>query len=433
MRDVSGIGKRIYSLIGDLFYICRSITGNGVRQTLKQLLEILPGLKVIEVPSGTKVFDWTVPDEWNIKDAWVKDSKGKKVIDFQKSNLHIVNYSIPFRGEMTLEELKKHLYTLPEQPELIPYVTSYYQRRWGFCLGYNQYKALDDDKYLVEIDSTLEPGFLSLGELIIKGQTEKEILLSTYICHPSMANNELSGPCITAFIAKHLLESPKRNHYTYRILFLPETIGAITYLSMHLEEMKRNVVAGYVVTCIGDPGPFSFLQTRVENTITDRATIHALKHSGEKYKLYNYLERGSDERQYNFPGVDLPVGSLMRSKYREYPEYHTSGDNMDFVTEEALEKSFEMYLRCLEILEKNHVYMVTGCCEPRLDKYNLYPERGTNKPDDSVFRLLNILNYCDGNHDLLSIADRLDIPIWELYGDVDILLENKLIHRISNI
>lgn len=432
MSEDLEVENSIYSFIASLFGSNRSITGNGTRETLRQVGKILPDLNIVEVASGTEVFDWTVPDEWNIKDAWVKDSSGNKVIDFNKSNLHIVNYSIPFNGEVTLTELKKHLFTLPEQPDLIPYVTSYYERKWGFCLPHHDYIKLKDEKYSVKIDSTLEPGFLSFGELIIKGQTEEEILLSTYICHPSMANNELSGPGLTTFIAKHLIEQEKKPRFTYRILFIPETIGAITYLSMHKDEMRKNVVAGYVVTCIGDPGPFSFLQTRRENTLTDRVTVHALKHSGKKYKLYDYLERGSDERQYNFPGIDLPVGSLMRSKYREYPEYHTSADNMDFITKEALGESYHMYLRCLEIIEKNQQYLTTGFCEPRLSKYNLYANRGEKKPDKSVLTILDILNYCDGEHDCLWIADKLNIPVWHLDEYFDVLLKHRLITNIDN-
>lgn len=426
----STIGKGIYNLVKKLFPICRSITGNGVRETLRHISEILPGFQIIEIPSGTEVFDWKVPDEWNIKDAWVKDSSGNKIVDFKKSNLHIVNYSIPFEGEVTLKELKRHLYTLPDQPDVIPYIASYYEKKWGFCLTYSDYKNLKDVKYYVKVDSTLKPGSMTYGELIIEGQTNKEVLLSTNICHPSMANNELSGPALTTFLAKHLLEQKSRPYYTYRILFLPETIGSIAYLRLHHEEMTKNVVAGYVVTCIGDPGHFSYLQTRRENTLVDRVTIHALKHSTKEYKLYDYLERGSDERQYNYPGIDLPVGSLMRSKYREYPEYHTSRDNLDFVTPEALDDSLKMYMKCIDVFERNHLYMVTTHCEPQLSKYDLYPERGAQKPAESVFRLMNILNYCDGEHDLLWIADRLNSPIWELYGDVDILLKNKLINRI---
>jgi len=425
------LGKVMHSFIADLFGICRSITGEGVRETLRYINKIVP-LNILEVPSGTEVFDWKVPDEWNIKDAWVKDSKGNKVIDFKKSNLHIVSYSIPFEGEVTLDELKKHLHTLPDNPEAIPYVASYYQKEWGFCLAYDDYKNLEDSKYYVKIDSTLEQGSMTYGELIIEGKTDKEILLSTYICHPSMANNELSGPAVTTFLAKHILEQADKPFYTYRILFLPETIGSILYLSMHCEEMIKNTMAGYLLTCLGDSGNLSYLQTRCENQLVDRVTMHVLANGLNEYKLYDYLDRGSDERQYNYPSINLPVGSLMRSKYREYPEYHTSKDNLNFVTPEALHDSLMTYQKCIDALEHNHLYMVTTFCEPHMSKYNLYPDRGAQMPSELIFKRMNILNYCDGEHDLLSIAEKLKTPIWELYEDIDILLENKLIKRVCN-
>ena len=280
---MSELDKQMYKLIKRLFPICRSITGNGVRKTLSIIQEEIP-IDQKEIASGTKVFDWTVPDEWNIKDAYVKDEKGNRIIDFKKSDLHIVGYSIPFRGKLSLKELKEHLYTLPEQPELIPYITSYYKKIWGFCLAHNVYKKLKKGIYEVNIDSTLQPGSLTYGELIIKGKTDEEILISTYICHPSLANNELSGPVISTYLAKYLLNRNEKARYTYRIIFIPETIGSISYLSLHKDHLKKNVVGGYVVTCIGDPGPFSYLQTRQENTLIDRVTIHALKNSEKEYK-----------------------------------------------------------------------------------------------------------------------------------------------------
>lgn len=426
------VGECMHQAISDLFPICRSLSGDGNRETLQYLQQMLPDIKIHEVPSGTVAFDWTVPEEWNINDAWIKDETGQKIIDFKKSNLHIVSYSEPFEGELILEELKQHLFTLPEQPDLIPYVSSFYERKWGFCLSHNQYEQLSDQRYYVKIDSSLEEGNMTYGELIIEGKTTKEILLSTYVCHPSMANNELSGPIVAAYIAKTILEKEEKPLYTYRILFVPETIGAIYYLSKHKDVMKRNTVAGYVLTCIGDPGNFSYLQTRRENQLVDRVTMHVFKHSLSQYKIYSYLDRGSDERQYDFPGIDLPVGSLMRSKYGEFPEYHTSADDLSFVTAEALEKSLNMYNRCLEVFEHNQRYIVSGFCEPRLSKYNLYQTRGVEKPASSVMRILHILNYCDGENDLLWIAEKLDCPIWELYSDVDILLENKLLKIIKD-
>lgn len=428
---MSGLNQQMYKLVKRLFPICRSITGNGVRKTLNIIQEKIP-ITQKEIASGTKVFDWTVPDEWNIKDAYVKDEKGNRIIDFKKSNLHIVGYSIPFRGKLSLKELKEHLYTLPEQPEVIPYITSYYKRRWGFCLTHNFYKKLKKGIYEVNIDSTLQPGSLTYGELIIKGKTDEEILISTYICHPSLANNELSGPVISTYLAKYLLNRKEKPRYTYRIIFIPETIGSISYLSLHKDHLKKNVIGGYVVTCIGDPGPFSYLQTRQENTLIDRVTIHALKNSEKEYKIYNFLERGSDERQYNSPGVDLPIGSLMRTKYGRYPEYHTSADNLDFITSKALFESLEMYKLCINILEKNFKYVTTIPCEPQLGKRGLYPTLSTKTSGKSVRDMMNLLAYCDGKNELLYIAEKINRPIRSLFPIVEQLMNNKLIKIVMD-
>lgn len=428
---MSGLNQQMYKLVKRLFPICRSITGNGVRKTLNIIQEKIP-ITQKEITSGTKVFDWTVPDEWNIKDAYVKDEKGNRIIDFKKSNLHIVGYSIPFRGKLSLKELKEHLYTLPEQPEVIPYITSYYKRRWGFCLTHNFYKKLKKGIYEVNIDSTLQPGSLTYGELIIKGKTDEEILISTYICHSSLANNELSGPVISTYLAKYLLNRKEKPRYTYRIIFIPETIGSISYLSLHKDHLKKNVIGGYVVTCIGDPGPFSYLQTRQENTLIDRVTIHALKNSEKEYKIYNFLERGSDERQYNSPGVDLPIGSLMRTKYGRYPEYHTSADNLDFITSKALFESLEMYKLCIDILEKNFKYVTTIPCEPQLGKRGLYPTLSTKKSGKSVRDMMNLLAYCDGKNELLYIAEKINRPIRSLFPIVEQLMNNKLIKIVMD-
>jgi len=424
------MGQSMYSLVKKLFPICRSITGNGVRKTLSIIQEKIP-IDQKEIASGTKVFDWTVPDEWNIKDAYVKDEKGNRIIDFKKSNLHIVGYSVPFKGKLSLKELKKHLYTLPEQPEIIPYITSYYKKRWGFCLADNDYKQLKEGMYEVNIDSTLQLGSLTYGELIIKGKTDEEILISTYICHPSLANNELSGPVVSTYLAKYLLDRKEKLRYTYRIIFIPETIGSIAYLSLQKDHLKKNVVGGYVVTCIGDPGSFSYLQTRQENTLIDRVTVHALKNSDKEYKIYNFLERGSDERQYNSPGIDLPIGSLMRTKYGRYPEYHTSADNLNFVTPKALFESLEMYKLCINILEKNYKYITTIPCEPQLGKRGLYPTLSTKTSGKSVRDMMNLLAYCDGKNDLLWLADKIDRPIWSLFAIIEQLVNNNLIKIVK--
>jgi len=424
------VDQSMYSLAKKLFPICRSITGNGVRKTLSIIQEKIPIIQK-EIASGTKVFDWTVPDEWNIKDAYVKDENGKKIIDFNKLNLHIVGYSIPFKGKLPLKELKKHLHTIPEQPEVIPYITSYYEKRWGFCLTYNDYKQLKGGIYEVNIDSEIKPGSLTYGELIIQGKIDEEILLSTYICHPSLANNELSGPVVTTCLAKYLLDRNEIPRYTYRIIFIPETIGSIAYLSIHKKHLKKKVIAGYVITCVGDPGPFSYLQTRKENTLIDRVTIHVLKHSNFEYEIYNFLERGSDERQYNSPGIDLPIGSLMRTKSGRYPEYHTSADNLDFITPKALFESLEMYKLCVNILEKNYKYVTTILCEPQLGKRGLYPTLSTKTSGKSVRDMMDLLAYCDGENDLLWIAEKINRPIWSLFPIVEQLVNSKIIKIVS--
>ena len=414
----------MYDLLKRLFPICRSLTGEGVRESLRIIQEYIP-LEIKEVASGTKVFDWEVPNEWNITDAYIKDSSGNKVVDFKKSNLHVMGYSIPFEGNLSLDELKKHLYSLPEQPDVIPYITSYYKERWGFCLSQNVYDSLKDVEYYVEIDSTLEPGSLTYGELLIPGKSKKEILLSTYLCHPSMANNELSGPVVTTFIASHLLQQD--NYYSYRILFIPETIGSITYLSKHLQELKKNVIGGYVLTCCGDEGEFSYLTTRNEHAVVDRLTDHILNWSCDSYNTYSYLERGSDESQYNSPGVDLNIGSLMRSKYAEYPEYHTSADNLEFVTEKGLYGTLEMYKRCLKVFEYNHKYQRTTLCDPKLDKHGLYPTLSTKDTINQVKNMMNLLAYCDGRHDLIWIADKINVSAEKLIPIVDQLQEKNII------
>jgi len=417
-------GSEMYYLMEKLFPICRSITGNGVRETLKIINNLIP-LNIHEVPSCTKVFDWTIPDEWNIIDAYVKDENGKRVIDFHNSNLHVVGYSIPYEGKLSLTILKNHLHTLPDQPDLIPYVTSYYDKRWGFCLAHNELLKLKDDFYYVKIDSVLEPGHLTYADLVIDGQTEEEILISTYVCHPSMANNELSGPVVSTYLAKYLLDSKDKPFYTYRFVFCPETIGSITYLNQHLNHLKEKVIAGYVINCIGDPGPFSYLLTKSENSLVDRITLHALKHSNQEYNIFSYLERRSDERQYNSPGVDLPVGSLMRTKHASYPEYHTSGDNLDFVTQDALNESLEMYIRCIEMLENNRTYESLTICEPQLGRRGLWPNLSIKGSSTSWRLMRDIISYSDGSNDLLCIADKVNRPFWELYPIVDQLVKSK--------
>ena len=416
------------SLITKLFPICRSITGEGVRETLRIIGNEIP-LTVYEVPSGTDIFDWKIPDEWNINDAYVKNDKGERVIDFQGSNLRVVGYSIPFEGKLSLDELKNHLHTLPDQPDLIPYVTSYYEKRWGFCLSHNEYIKLEDGVYEVKIDATLEPGFLTYADLVIEGESDKEVLISTYICHPSMGNNELSGPVVTTALARWLMNLNYRR-YTYRIVFVPETIGSIVYLSRNLDVMKKNTVAGFVVTCVGDDRAYSLLQSPWEDTLSDRLAKHVLKHSVKEYKNYYFWEKGgSDEQQYCSPNVRLPVVSVMRSKYGGYPEYHTSLDDLSLITPSGLEGGYEVLRKCLMVLENNYYYRVIFPCEPHIAKRNtksLYGKRFTKQS----LTLMRLLNYLDGDHELLEVCDRIDRSVIDCIPIIKKLLDEKLIIEV---
>lgn len=431
---MSSVGEKMYEWAKDLFPICRSLTGDGVRETLNYLKGILPDLKINEVPSGTIAFDWTVPDEWNIKDAFVANEKGERIIDINENNLHIVGYSEPVDECMTFDELDEHLYSLPDMPDAIPYVTSYYQRRWGFCLTENKRKEMKKNlksKYHVKIDSTLEPGSLTYGELIIPGKTEKEILLSTYVCHPSIANNELSGPCVAVALAQWIQNELKDRKHTFRVLFLVETIGAIVYLSKHLEEMKKNTVAGFILTCLGDNRTYSYLASRKRNTLADRIALHVLKHHAQEFKSYSFLERGSDERQYCSPGIDLPVVSLMRSKYAEYPEYHTSKDDMSLISSLGLEGGYAILKRCIECIEINDTLKATVLCEPQLGKRGLYPTISTRDSGLKVRNMMNLIAYCDGNNSLLDIAEIINIPLWELSPIIKTLSAEGLIEKMD--
>lgn len=419
---------QMYDLIEELFPICRSLTGNGVRKTLKILQKYIP-LSIHEVPTGSRVFDWTIPKEWNITDAYVMDETGNKVIDFKENNLHVVGYSISINKTMELEELQRNLYSIPDQPDAIPYITSYYQERWGFCVSHNQRSRMKSGQYKVYINSELKDGSLTYGELIIPGKTSKEIFLSTYICHPSMANNELSGPAVTTALVKWILSSSR--DYTYRVIFIPETLGSITYLCMHLDTMKKSIIAGFNVTCVGDERAYSFLPSRYSNTVADKVALHVLKNRKLDFKYYRYLDRGSDERQYCSPGVDLPVVSIMRSKYGEYPEYHTSLDNLEFVTVKGLTGSFLLHKDCIEALEKNKIYKVKCHCEPQLGKRGLYPTLSTKESGKVVRNMMNFLAYADGNNDLIDIANRINVPVWELFEIVQKLTENDLIEQVD--
>ena len=409
------IGKKIYNFAETLWPINRSLTGDGVRETLLEIKKHIPNLKVHEVNTGTKAFDWTVPKEWRINDAWIKTPDGRMICNFKENNLHLVGYSMPFHGKLTLEDLQKKLFSLPAQPDAIPYITSYYKEDWGFCIKDSERKRLKDGDYEVFIDSELFNGSLTYGELLIKGKEKKEIFLSTYLCHPSMANNELSGPCVTTFLSKHI-SSLENRRYSYRIVFIPETIGSIVYLSKNLKKMKESTYAGYNITCVGDNRSFSYLPSRNGKTISDKVALHVLKHIDKDFKKYEWSDRGSDERQYCSPNIDLPVSSIMRTKYGEYPEYHTSLDNLnDVVSAEGLNGGFEILKLAIETIENNIYPKITVMCEPQLGKYDLYPSIGGPKATKELRIMSNLISYSDGKHDLIDIADICDIPVWELY------------------
>lgn len=422
-------GPAMHELATRLFPICRSITGDGVRETLRIIGEQIP-LTIHEVPSGTPVFDWTVPLEWNIRDAYILDERGERIVDFRANNLHVVGYSVPVDTTVSLAELQEHLHSLESLPEAIPYVTSYYEPRWGFCLTHAQRQTLKDGRYRAVIDSELKAGFLTYGELILPGATTREVLLSTYVCHPSMANNELSGPVVTTWLAKWIASRPRR--LTYRIVFIPETIGSLTYLQAHLGEMKANTVAGFNVTCIGDERAFSFLPSRTGGTLADRVAVHALTARQPGFARYSYLDRGSDERQYCSPGIDLPVVSVMRSKYQEYPEYHTSLDDLDLVTPAGLEGGFSILRDCLELLERNKVYRTTCLGEPQLGRRGLYPTLGTRATFGIVRAMMDLLAYADGSTDLIGISDTIGVPVADLHPLAERLAEHGLLVEVPD-
>lgn len=421
------IGNDIHTLAQRLWKINRSITGEGVRETLSILKDIIPSLKIHSVPTGTPVFDWTVPNEWKVTDAYIVTPDGEKICKFADNNLHLLGYSIPFKGRMSLSELKNHLYTLPEQPDAIPYITSYYKERWGFCLTHEQYESLVEGEYEVYIESELFQGELNYGELLIKGQSEKEIFLSTYICHPSMANNELSGPTVVTFLAKWLSEQSNLR-YSYRIIFIPETIGSITYLNFNYKQMKERVAAGFNVTCVGDDRAYSYVPSRDGNTISDQIALHVLKWTDAEFVKYSWFDRGSDERQYCAPGIDLPIASIIRTKYGKYPEYHTSLDDLEtVVTPSGLDGGYWAIRRAIDALEHNKNYIVSVLGEPQMGKRGLYPNLSTKKRDEEVRLMMDFISLCDGKTSLLNIADKLNVPIWDLYDLCDKLEKHNLL------
>lgn len=423
---MNNLGKEMHDLCRELFPICRSITGDGFRESLEILRKHIPALKSFEVPTGTKCFDWEVPKEWNIKDAYIITPCGKKICELKESNLHVMSYSTPINKTVTLDELQEHLYSLPEQPNAIPYITSYYKQRWGFCITHEQREQLKAGEYKVVIDSELKEGALTYGELIIPGETKEEIFLSTYLCHPSMANNELSGPAVTTFLAKWI-SSLKNRQYTYRIVIIPETIGSITYLSKNYKEMKKNVIAGFNITCVGDDRAYSYLPSRNGNSLSDKVALHVLNHTHKDYMSYSYLHRGSDERQYCAPGIDLPICSIMRTKYGIYPEYHTSLDNLELVTPSGLLGGYEVLQKSIQCIEANSVLSSTVLCEPQLGKRGLYPTISTKSSGSEVRSMMNFLAYTDGNLSNIEIAQKIGTPLWELTETINKLLKEKVL------
>jgi aminopeptidase-like protein len=423
------IGEQMYSYVSEMFPICRSITGNGVRETLKIIQGLLP-LQVHEVPSGTKVFDWEVPKEWNIKSAYIKNSKGQKVLDFADCNLHVLNYSVPVHKKVSWQELQSHLFHLQEHPDWIPYRTSYYKEDWGFCMSYNQFLTLQDDIYEVFIDSTLSPGHLSYGEYYIPGETTDEVLISAHICHPSLANDNLSGISVSTFLAKHLQE--KKTRYSYRFLFIPGTIGAITWLALN-EATTGRIKHGLVLSLLGDTGNFTYKKSRQDTSEIDRIAEYVLKFRNSANKVIEFIPYGYDERQFCSPGFNMAVGCLSRTTYGQYIQYHTSADNLSFIRPKQLEESLQVTTEIVETLEANQKYLnLNPKCEPQLGKRGLYNLKGgNNEAKEFQMALLWTLNLSDGRHSTLDIAKRSGIHFRLIAEAVNRLLDCKLLQEAN--
>jgi aminopeptidase-like protein len=422
------LGAAMHRLIRELYPICRSITGDGVRQTLARVRDHI-ALEVREVPSGTQVFDWVVPEEWNIRDAYIKNEAGERVVDFEACNLHVMSYSAPVRQKIPLAELRPHLITLPDQPDLIPYRTSYYNKTWGFCLSQRQLDALPEGQYEVCIDSSFSQGHLTYGEYVVPGSSSDEILISCHVCHPSLANDNLSGIALATFLAKHL--TAVDHVFTYRFLFIPGTIGSITWLA-HNESKIDRIKHGLVLSCVGDGGGPTYKRSRRGDAAIDRAVGHVMKYCGGEPVIQDFSPYGYDERQYCSPAFNLPVGLFERSQYGKFPQYHNSADNLDFVQPQCLEESYGMVADVLEILENDRIFLnINPKCEPHLGRRGLYSVIGGDK--DAARRqmaMLWILNQSDGNHSLLDIAERADIPFSAILKTAFILEESGLLARV---
>jgi aminopeptidase-like protein len=427
--DQGQIGSQLHSFAAELYPICRSITGNGIRQTLDMIKQHIP-VQTFEVPSGTPVFDWTVPQEWNIRDAYVAIPGGPRLIDFQRNNLQVMNYSTPVSETMTLSELRPHLFSLPDRPEWIPYRTSYYQRNWGFCLSHQQLLELEDRDYEVVMDTTLEDGHLTYGECYLPGRSSEEVLVSCHVCHPSLANDNLSGLVVATFLAKLL--SQQRLRYSYRFVFAPGTIGAITWLAQNQEKTK-NVRHGLILAGVGDQGGFHYKRSRRGDTEIDRVAAHVLKHCGEPAEVLEFSPYGYDERQYCSPGFNLAVGCLMRSIWGTFPEYHTSADNLDFIRPQSLAGSLRLCLVVVDVLENNRRYLnQSPYCEPQLGRRDLYRAVGGDSIGVEINARLWVLNLSDGEHSLLDIAERSGLPFATIRDAAELLCENGILVEITD-
>jgi aminopeptidase-like protein len=428
-RSWGQLGDDLHSFAAELYPICRSITGEGIRRTLAKISEIIP-LMVSEVPTGTAVFDWTVPKEWNIRDAYIKDESGRRIVDFQQNNLHVVNYSVPVHEKLSLKKLKEHLFTLPEKPEWIPYRTAYYNPSWGFCMRHNALQALSEGDYEVRIDSTLEEGNLTYGECYLRGESTDEVLISAHSCHPSLANDNLSGVAVAAFLARALSERKLR--YSYRFLFAPGTIGAIAWLARNKEAAAR-VRHGIVLTCIGDRGGFHYKKSRRGDAEIDRAAAHVLRNCGESSEVLEFSPSGYDERQYCSPGFNLPVGCLMRSVWGTFPEYHTSADNLEFIAPQSLAKSLKVCTAVVDLLENNRTYLnLNPYCEPQLGKRNLYRNVGGDSMDTQMSARLWVLNLSDGRYSLLDIAERSGLPFDSIHAAAELLRSSGVLEEAGD-
>lgn len=427
LSNIEASGREMHALVTELYPLCRSISGQGVRSTLRRLAQDIP-LEIREVPSGTQVFDWTVPEEWNIREAWIKAPDGRRVVDFANHNLHVVGYSIPVREKMSLAELKPRLFSLPGQPDLIPYRTSYYKKTWGFCMSHHELERLADGEYEVCIDSTLSNGSLTYGECFIPGATNEEVLISCHTCHPSLANDNLAGIAVGVALARQLASQPRR--LSYRFLFAPATIGSITWLALN-QAVIPHIKHGLVLTCAGDPGIVTYKKTRQGNAIIDRAMRHVLKTGGAEHRVAEFHPYGYDERQYGSPGINLPVGCLMRSPHGTFPEYHTSADNPDFIKPECLADTLTKALEALEVLEHNARFVnLKPMCEPRLGKYGLYGDGGGQRTGEfDELALLWVLNQSDGGNDLLAIAERSGMPFRKILAAAVALERAELLRR----